>query len=138
MPAGLAFTVLTRFALFSFLFLFFFLFFFLPKHWCLIGPVWTAGYRKGKPDWSRAKNVDIQGVECATSGVLLPHNWNINTGLWLRHYVYERLVVKGIALLLALALPCGGGGFQLAFRVSHGHSHQARSLHSSCSSSPKP
>lgn len=60
--------------------------------------------------------MDIQGVECATSGVLLPHNWNINTGLWLRHYVYERLVVKGITLLIALTLPlCRRGLSNLPF-----------------------
>ncbi|KAL3833550.1 hypothetical protein ACJIZ3_008286 [Penstemon smallii] len=48
-----------------------------------------------KPLWDRAKNVDILGVELATSSVQLPLVWNIQVSTWLRHYVYERLVQKG-------------------------------------------
>lgn len=48
-----------------------------------------------KAKWTRAKNVDILKVEFAKSGVELPLYWNISTGNWLRHYVYERLVPKG-------------------------------------------
>lgn len=48
-----------------------------------------------KPKWDRAKNVDIVGVELATSAVELPMHWNIQVSTWLRHYVYERLVKKG-------------------------------------------
>lgn len=44
------------------------------------------------PDWTRCRNVDVRRVELATSGRDLPQYWNINTGLWLRHYVYERLL----------------------------------------------
>ena len=48
-----------------------------------------------KPKWDRAKNVDILGVELATSAVQLPLVWNIQVSTWLRYYVYERLVQKG-------------------------------------------
>ncbi|XP_020701160.1 lysophospholipid acyltransferase 1 [Dendrobium catenatum] len=45
--------------------------------------------------WHRAKNVDIFGVELATSAVQLPLVWNIQVSTWLRHYVYDRLIQKG-------------------------------------------
>ncbi|KAG6467948.1 lysophospholipid acyltransferase 1-like [Zingiber officinale] len=48
-----------------------------------------------KPLWDRAKNVDVLGVEFATSAVQLPLVWNIQVSTWLRHYVYERLVQNG-------------------------------------------
>ncbi|XP_010933881.1 lysophospholipid acyltransferase 1 [Elaeis guineensis] len=48
-----------------------------------------------KPQWERAKNVDILGVELATSAVQLPIVWNIQVSTWLRYYVYERLIQKG-------------------------------------------
>ncbi|XP_072957724.1 lysophospholipid acyltransferase 1-like [Typha angustifolia] len=48
-----------------------------------------------KPKWERAKNVDIHGVELATSAVQLPLVWNIQVSTWLRYYVYERLIQKG-------------------------------------------
>jgi lysophospholipid acyltransferase len=43
------------------------------------------------PDWSRASNIDILGVELATSAASYPVVWNTRTGRWLRHYCYERL-----------------------------------------------
>ncbi|MQM04259.1 hypothetical protein Taro_037055 [Colocasia esculenta] len=48
-----------------------------------------------KPQWERAKNIDIIGVELATSAVALPLVWNIQVSTWLRYYVYERLIQKG-------------------------------------------
>ncbi|KAK1321893.1 hypothetical protein QJS10_CPA03g02052 [Acorus calamus] len=48
-----------------------------------------------KAQWDRAKNVDILGVELATSSVQLPAVWNIQVSTWLRYYVYERLITKG-------------------------------------------
>lgn len=38
-----------------------------------------------KPKWDRAKNIDILGVELATSSVELPRVWNIQVSSWLRH-----------------------------------------------------
>ncbi|KAL2920605.1 Lysophospholipid acyltransferase 1 [Bienertia sinuspersici] len=46
-----------------------------------------------KPKWDRAKNVEIIGVELATSAVQIPLVWNIQVSTWL--HVYERLVQKG-------------------------------------------
>ncbi|XP_027334649.1 lysophospholipid acyltransferase 1-like isoform X1 [Abrus precatorius] len=48
-----------------------------------------------KPRWDRAKNVDVLGVEFATSAVVIPTVWNIQVSTWLRHYVYERLIQNG-------------------------------------------
>ncbi|KAJ6388721.1 hypothetical protein OIU77_027141 [Salix suchowensis] len=48
-----------------------------------------------RPQWDRARNVDILGVEFAKSAVQLPLVWNIQVSTWLRHYVYDRLVQKG-------------------------------------------
>ncbi|XP_024995507.1 lysophospholipid acyltransferase 1-like [Cynara cardunculus var. scolymus] len=48
-----------------------------------------------KARWERAKNVDILGVEFAKSSVEIPLVWNIHVSTWLRHYVYDRLVLKG-------------------------------------------
>ncbi|KAJ6797287.1 lysophospholipid acyltransferase 1-like [Iris pallida] len=48
-----------------------------------------------KPRWDRAKNVDVLGVELATSAVQLPLVWNIQVSTWLRYYVYDRIVEKG-------------------------------------------
>lgn len=38
-----------------------------------------------RPLWDRAKNVDVLGVEFATSAVQLPLVWNIQVSTWLRH-----------------------------------------------------
>jgi lysophospholipid acyltransferase len=58
---------------------------------------WTtvAPSEQPKALWSRAQNVEILNVELATSAAEIPKYWNIHVSVWLRHYVYERLVVKG-------------------------------------------
>lgn len=48
-----------------------------------------------KPQWLRAKNVDVLGVELAMSAAELPVHWNIQVSTWLRYYVYDRIVQKG-------------------------------------------
>nr|XP_010934444.1 lysophospholipid acyltransferase 1 isoform X2 [Elaeis guineensis] len=40
-----------------------------------------------KPQWDRAKNVDILGGELATSAVQLPLVWNIQVSTWLRYWL---------------------------------------------------
>ena len=63
--------------------------------------------------WDRGRNIDVAGVELATSSVAYPQNWNIRTGLWLRYYVYERLAppASGDAGAPAeVAAAAGGGG----------------------------
>jgi len=54
-----------------------------------------SNFSPPKPQWDRAKNVDVLGVELATSAVQLPLVWNIQVSTWLRYYVYDRLVQKG-------------------------------------------
>ncbi|KAF6154418.1 hypothetical protein GIB67_028310 [Kingdonia uniflora] len=48
-----------------------------------------------KPQWDRAKNVDVLGVELVKSAAEIPLVWNIQVSTWLRYYVYERLVKQG-------------------------------------------
>ncbi|CAI5481516.1 unnamed protein product [Closterium sp. Yama58-4] len=52
-----------------------------------------AGERKAL--WSRARNVDILRVEFPRSCLDFATTWNISYGLWLRLYVYERMVPPG-------------------------------------------
>ncbi|XP_051137452.1 lysophospholipid acyltransferase 1-like [Andrographis paniculata] len=64
----------------------------------IISGLGFSGWTDSNPpklQWDRAKNVDILGVELATSSVQLPLVWNIQVSTWLRHYVYDRLVQKG-------------------------------------------
>ncbi|WOH08544.1 hypothetical protein DCAR_0727986 [Daucus carota subsp. sativus] len=64
----------------------------------IISGLGFSGWTNSSPPkarWDRAKNVDILGVELATSSVQLPLVWNIQVSTWLRHYVYDRLVQKG-------------------------------------------
>ncbi|KAJ8560397.1 hypothetical protein K7X08_022257 [Anisodus acutangulus] len=56
---------------------------------------WSDMINPPKPQWDRAKNVDILGVELAKSSVQILLVWNIQVSIWLRHYVYERLIQKG-------------------------------------------
>ncbi|CAI5988319.1 unnamed protein product [Closterium sp. NIES-64] len=50
---------------------------------------------EGRPLWYRARNVDILRVEFPTSCLDFATKWNISYGLWLRLYVYERMVPPG-------------------------------------------
>ena len=45
--------------------------------------------------WETGKNVRPMGVETAATFVQIPHHWNIQTGKWLRHYVYDRSTPAG-------------------------------------------
>ncbi|CAI5497763.1 unnamed protein product [Closterium sp. Naga37s-1] len=60
---------------------------------------------KGKALWSRARNVDILGVEFPKSCLDFATKWNISYGLWLRLYVYERMVPPGRKFLRRLRNP---------------------------------
>jgi lysophospholipid acyltransferase len=46
-------------------------------------------------DWDRYATSHIRQVELNPSIADTPRHWNICTGLWLRHYVYERLTRLG-------------------------------------------
>ncbi len=48
-----------------------------------------------KPLWTTCTNVRPMGVEKAATFVEIPHHWNVQTGIWLRHYVYDRTTPKG-------------------------------------------
>lgn len=49
----------------------------------------------GKPMWDRGRNQHIRGLELCRSGAEITLNWNVQTGLWLRRYVYDRLTPIG-------------------------------------------
>ncbi|KAG0497780.1 hypothetical protein HPP92_002471 [Vanilla planifolia] len=64
----------------------------------IISGLGFSGWSDSSPPrslWFRAKNVDVLGVELASSAVQLPLVWNIQVSTWLRHYVYDRLIQKG-------------------------------------------
>lgn len=50
---------------------------------------------QGHPRWDRYLNSHIRQVELNPSLADTPRHWNICTGLWLRHYVYERISKPG-------------------------------------------
>ena len=74
----------------------------------------TAAARKKtktpSPSFERFTNARILGVECATSAAELPLNWNVCTGRFLRHYVYERLTRGGRGGLRTLLATQGVAG----------------------------
>eukprot|EP00930_Biecheleria_cincta_P096039 TRINITY_DN87914_c0_g1_i1.p1 TRINITY_DN87914_c0_g1~~TRINITY_DN87914_c0_g1_i1.p1 ORF type:complete len:480 (+),score=76.02 TRINITY_DN87914_c0_g1_i1:113-1552(+) len=51
----------------------------------------TGFDERGHACWEGGINVHPLRFELADSAVLLPAHWNIQTGRWLRHYVYERV-----------------------------------------------
>ena len=63
---------------------------------CIASGIGFSGYdASGKPTWTTAENVHPMGVERAATFVNIPHHWNVKTGVWLRHYVYDRTTPKG-------------------------------------------
>lgn len=73
----------------------------------------TAAQKKAKrpsPSFERFTNARILGVECATSAAALPLHWNVCTGRFLRHYVYERLTRGGRGGLRTLLATQGVAG----------------------------
>lgn len=56
----------------------------------------AAGYgflgmdEKGKPSWDLICNLNIVGIETATSFKTFIDNWNIRTGIWLKTVCYDR------------------------------------------------
>jgi len=49
----------------------------------------------GNACWDTAANIYPWGVEKSVTLNSIPLNWNVKTGLWLRHYVYDRVTPKG-------------------------------------------
>ena len=55
-----------------------------------------SGYdAMGKARWDTAANIYPIGVEKSVTLNAIPLSWNVKTGLWLRHYVYDRVTPKG-------------------------------------------
>lgn len=69
------------------------------------GPAGSAG-----ASWERACNAHPLQVEFSTSARAITQHWNIQTGRWLRRYVYDRLagspVLRALRLLIT-QLVCG-------------------------------
>lgn len=66
--------------------------------------------KRPAPSFERFTNARILGVECATSAAALPLHWNVCTGRFLRHYVYERLTRGGRGGLRTLLATQGVAG----------------------------
>ena len=64
---------------------------------CVASGVGFGGWdeKTKTPKWDVAQNVKPMGVERAATFVEIPKNWNVKTGMWLRHYVYDRATPAG-------------------------------------------
>ncbi|KAI8920321.1 MBOAT, membrane-bound O-acyltransferase family-domain-containing protein [Powellomyces hirtus] len=64
---------------------------------CVLTGFGFNGYSSsGVPHWDRVQNIAIRKFELANNPKLAIDNWNKNTGLWLRRYVYLRIVDSGM------------------------------------------
>ncbi|XP_055359259.1 lysophospholipid acyltransferase 1 isoform X2 [Betta splendens] len=69
----------------------------------------AAGYgfsgtdASGKPAWELVSNVNILGIETATSVKAFIDNWNIRTGVWLKAVCYDRAPRQRLALTFLLS-----------------------------------
>jgi len=55
-----------------------------------------SGYdAKGNGRWETTCNIHPIGCETAITMNTIPIHWNVQTGMWLRHYVYDRVTPKG-------------------------------------------
>ncbi|CAJ1061797.1 Lysophospholipid acyltransferase 1 [Xyrichtys novacula] len=57
----------------------------------------------GKPSWDLIRNVNILGIETATSFKTFIDNWNIRTGVWLKTVCYDRAPKHRLALTFILS-----------------------------------
>uniref|UniRef100_A0A8D3C8M6 Membrane bound O-acyltransferase domain containing 1 n=1 Tax=Scophthalmus maximus TaxID=52904 RepID=A0A8D3C8M6_SCOMX len=69
----------------------------------------AAGYgfsgmdENGKPSWDLVCNLNILGIETATSFKTFIDNWNIQTGIWLKTVCYDRAPKHPLALTFILS-----------------------------------
>uniref|UniRef100_A0A3Q4HUE6 Membrane bound O-acyltransferase domain containing 1 n=1 Tax=Neolamprologus brichardi TaxID=32507 RepID=A0A3Q4HUE6_NEOBR len=69
----------------------------------------AAGYgflgmdEHGKPSWDLISNLNIIGIETATSFKTFIDNWNIRTGIWLKTVCYDRAPKHCLALTFILS-----------------------------------
>jgi lysophospholipid acyltransferase len=55
-----------------------------------------SGYdAKGNARWETTSNIHPIGCEKAVAMNTIPLHWNVQTGMWLRHYVYDRVTPRG-------------------------------------------
>lgn len=57
----------------------------------------------GKPSWDLLCNINIVGIETATSYKTFIDNWNIRTGLWLKMVCYDRATRYRLPLTFVLS-----------------------------------
>uniref|UniRef100_A0A665SV48 Membrane bound O-acyltransferase domain containing 1 n=1 Tax=Echeneis naucrates TaxID=173247 RepID=A0A665SV48_ECHNA len=57
----------------------------------------------GKPSWDLICNLNILGIETATSFKTFIDNWNIRTGIWLKTVCYDRAPKHRLALTFILS-----------------------------------
>ncbi|KAG9601773.1 MBOAT family protein-like protein, partial [Aureobasidium melanogenum] len=64
---------------------------------CILSGIGYKGIdpKTGKADWNRLQNVKPLEIELAQNSHAYLGNWNINTNMWLRNYVYLRVTPKG-------------------------------------------
>lgn len=64
---------------------------------CILSGIGFKGIdpKTGKADWSRLQNVKPMAIELAQNSHAYLGNWNINTNMWLRNYMYLRVTPKG-------------------------------------------
>ncbi|KAI4723633.1 MBOAT family protein-like protein [Aureobasidium sp. EXF-10727] len=64
---------------------------------CILSGIGYKGIdpKTGKADWNRLQNVKPLAIELAQNSHAYLGNWNINTNLWLRNYMYLRVTPKG-------------------------------------------
>ncbi|XP_038131852.1 lysophospholipid acyltransferase 1 [Cyprinodon tularosa] len=69
----------------------------------------AAGYgflgidESGRPSWDLISNLNIIGIETATSFKTFIDNWNIQTGIWLKTVCYDRAPKHRLALTFLLS-----------------------------------
>ncbi|KAF2087510.1 MBOAT-domain-containing protein [Saccharata proteae CBS 121410] len=64
---------------------------------CILSGIGFKGIdpKTGRANWNRLQNVRPLGIELAQNTHAYLGNWNINTNLWLRNYMYLRVTPKG-------------------------------------------
>ncbi|KAI4733479.1 MBOAT family protein-like protein [Aureobasidium sp. EXF-12298] len=64
---------------------------------CILSGIGFKGIdpKTGKADWNRLQNVKPLEIELAQNSHAYLGNWNINTNMWLRNYIYLRVTPKG-------------------------------------------
>jgi len=64
---------------------------------CTVAGIGFSGYdAKGQPTFETATNIHPLGVTKAVTLNSIPLHWNIQTGMWLRNYVYDRVTPAGM------------------------------------------